>query len=270
MTTIALAIPHTPWVTERAISMGAIRDALHIHGTADGIGADSYREFTDRAPNSVWCVEMWEWLANTGADWCLQLQDDVMVSPSFWPALRAMLASLPADADVVGLTSTHPMAPEIARQGHRWYRTPGNLVGWAYCIRRTALVEFLAIRSELPETFRAKNEDDQIAEWAAKSNRGVWHPVPAIVDHDTSIPSSYKNDDHSHRRPQVTWRDFPEASLCDASWWIPSGTTHMLPMPSQFDCWGCGQEPQAVRFPTGVRLGRQCVANLFRIMASKL
>ena len=271
MSTIALAIPHTPWVPARVESMARLREAAGLLGDfGDGTRADFYREFTDRAPNNVWAEALWRWLAETGADWCLQLQDDVMVAPCFWPALRAMLAAVPDDVDVIGLTSTHPMTHNIAKRGHRWYRTPGNLVGWAYCIRRVALVEFLEGRAQLPDAFRKQNEDEQIAQWAEKSGRGVWHPVPAIVDHDTSIPSSYANDGHSHRRPQVTWRTFDERELTDPTWWKPSGTPEMLAMPPQFECWGCGAEPHAVKFPSGVRLGRQCVANLMSAMVGKL
>jgi hypothetical protein len=263
MTTIALAIPTSAgWVPERAESMARLREALYITGNrvAPRDTLDHYREFTDRAPNAVWCEALWTWLHETGADWCLQLQDDVMVAPCFWPALRAMLSALPPEADIVGLTSTHPMTPDVARRGHRWYRTPGNLVGWAYCIRREALGEFLTARAALPETFRKKNEDEQLAEFAMRTQRGVYHPVPSIVDHDTSIPSSYANDKHSHRRPQVTWRTFTEQELTDPTWWKPSGEPEMLPMPPQFECWWCGKGQAVARSGvSGALICRTCI-----------
>ena len=293
MTTIALGIPHTPWVPARVESMARLRGELEIHEHDDTndesgypacsgtealekgmcgppLGPAHYREFTDRAPNNVWAEALWTWLHETGADWCLQLQDDVMVAPCFWPAIRAMLSALPPDADIVGLTSTHPMAPDVAKRGHRWYRTEANLVGWAYCIRREALGEFLEGRAQLPPKFREQNEDEQIAEWARVSGRGVWHPVPAIIDHDTSIPSSYKNDAHSHRRPQVTWRTYDERELTDPTWWIPSGTPELLAMPPQFECWACGKEAAPLRFPNGLRLGKQCIANIMSNLVNRL
>jgi hypothetical protein len=272
MTTIALGIPHTPWVPARAESMARLREGLNIHGTADGVGADSYREFTDRAPNSVWCGQFWTWLHETGADWCLQLQDDVMVAPCFWPALRAMLAALPPDADVVGLTSVHPAAPEIARQGHRWYRTPGNVVGWAYAIRRDALGEFLEARTALPESFRQSNEDMQLAKWCEKSGHEVWHPVPTIADHDTSVPSSYANDGHAHRRPQVTWRAFTEGELTDPTWWKPSGAPELLQTAEWRSCWHCTAHRPA-KFQsasTGAGLCTTCMAEMLGFMLRRM
>ena len=245
MTSIALAIPHTPWVPERVESMAKLRSAL-------GVIPGPYREFTDKAPNHVWSVQLWTWLYETGAEWCLQLQDDVMVAPCFWPALRAQLDALPEDADVIGLTSVHPMTPEIARRGHRWHRTEANLVGWAYALRREALGEFLA--SERAKT----NEDEQIAYWTRASGRTVWHPVPAIVDHDTTIPSSYANDHHSHRRPQVTWRTFDEKDLTSADWWLPSGVPELLPMPAQRQCWMCEERPIKGQAKNGVGICEQC------------
>ena len=183
-----------------------------------------------------------------------------MVAPCFWPALRAMIAALPQEAEVIGLTSVHPGSVEIARQGHRWFTTRGNLVGWAYMLTHDALSEFRIARDLLPPAFRQMNEDMQIAEWAARSGRLVWHPVPTIVDHDTSIPSSYANDHHGHRRPQVTWRDFGEGSLTDPSWWKPSGTPTMLGNAPMFACSWCGVEQgKMVSEQTQARIGPQCL-----------
>ena len=269
MTTIALAIPHTTWVPERVASMDRLREALGhpLRDTDASIEAGKwpthYREFTDRAPNTVWSEALWTWLLETGAEWCLQLQDDVMVAPCFWPALRAMIAALPQEAEVIGLTSVHPGSVEIARQGHRWFTTRGNLVGWAYMLTHDALSEFRIARDLLPPAFRQMNEDMQIAEWAARSGRLVWHPVPTIVDHDTSIPSSYANDHHGHRRPQVTWRDFGEGSLTDPSFWLPSGTPTMLGNAPMFACSWCGVEPgKMVSEATGARIGPSCLHKL--------
>jgi hypothetical protein len=253
---IALAIPHTPWVPERVASMARLKEQL-------GHRPRFYREFTEKAANTVWAEELWTWLRDTGAEWCLQLQDDVMVAPCFWPALRAMLGALPPEADVVGLASVHPMAKEIARRGQHWYRTRGNLVGWAYMLRHEALTEFLEIRGKMSDDFRSQNEDEQIAEWVSKTGRTCWHPVPAIADHDTTIPSSYKNDDHTLRRPQITWRDYTDGSMTDPTWWMLSGTTEIMHLPNQFNCWWCGVNPTILKSQeTGARLCAKCMGAL--------
>lgn len=248
MSTIALAVPHTPWQPARVESTARLRKALDVcddrgFELALAIEGTIYREFTDRAPNHVWALGMWKWLLETGADWCLQLQDDVQVAPNFWPALRAMLEALPSEADVIGLTSTHPVAQEIARRNHRWYRTPNNLVGWAYCLRREALAAFLSDRTHAPESFRTMNEDEQIGRWAELTKRTIWHPVPTLCDHDTSIPSSYSNDQHSLRRAQVTWRGYAAADLESVEFWRPGSVVEVFQSPPQRACWFCAERP---------------------------
>jgi hypothetical protein len=173
-----------------------------------------------------------------------------------------MLSAVPDDVGIIGLTSIHPMATEVARRGHRWYRTPGNIVGWAYCLRRDTLGKFLSDRVKLGASFQAHNEDDQIGLWSNHTKQGAWHPVPAICDHDTSVPSSYNNDAHSLRRPQVTWRDFGEGSLCDPQWWKPSGLPEMLSMPPQHMCWFCMERPIAAKSgKTGAGICPACLAS---------
>jgi hypothetical protein len=253
--TIALGIPHTPWVPERVASLDRAGKTLFESAS----GPLSTRLFTDQAPNHVWSVDLWTWLRDTGAAWGIQLQDDVVVAPYFWPAIRAMLGALPADAQVVGLANVHPMASEIARRGQRWFLSPGHVVGWAYAMRHSALERFLADRETYDAGFLAMNEDEQIGEWCRRIQIPVWHPVPTLVDHDTSIPSTYQNDRHTHKRPPVTWRDYTEASLSDPSWWKPDTSLEILPVPPQRACWFCFKNPPAFGSETGCQLCQICV-----------
>jgi hypothetical protein len=237
MSTIALGIPYTPWEPQREANMVKLREILNTEGKAD-----FYREFTERAANSVWSEQLWNWQFETGADWGVEIQDDVQIPKFFWPALRAMLSAVPADAKVIGLTSVHPLGREIARRGHRWYRTPGNIVGWAWAIRREALGDFLEFRAQADDEFRGKNEDDQLGTWCARQGFGVWHPVPTIVDQNTAIPSNTTwGDGQSLRRSSVNWRAYSEGEMTDPSWWLPSGVPSLLPMPEQKHCWMCLQ-----------------------------
>lgn len=236
MTTIALGIPHTPWVEARAKSMDRLMRQL---SDRPGWGPYELRTFTDREPNWSWSLKLWRWAYETGADWCLQLQDDVEVAPCFWPALRAMLGALPSEAGIVGLSVTHPMAIEIARQGHRWFKTPSMLIGWAYAIRRDMLGAFLETRIDGAEP---PCEDVELGRFAFEHG-GVWHPCPTLCDHDTSIPSSYDNDHHATRRPPVTWRSYGEGDMCSKEWWAPPQIVQMLPMPAQRECWFCMERP---------------------------
>lgn len=253
---IALAIPHTPWVPERVASMQRLRTALDLSSPQQPIA--HYREFTDREPNTVWAEKMWRWLVSTGAEWCLQLQDDVEVAPNFWPALRAMLGSLPSEAGIVGLTSVHPMASlEIARRGERWYRTPSQLVGWAYALRRDVLETFLTWR-ERPGV-KQLNEDEQIANFATVSGLGVWHPTPAICDHDTGIKSNYGNDACTMRRPTVTWRAYQLGDIESVDWWRPNGMPECFDTPVQRACWFCRVNREYFKSGTGASICPSCI-----------
>lgn len=246
MTTIALAIPHTPWIPERAASMARLRTALSSDDPAHA--GDHYRELTDRAPNAVWSVDMWRWMLDTGADFCLTLQDDVLAAPCFWPALRAMLEQLPR-GHLLGLSGVHPMAAEVARRGHRWYRTTSWVIGWAYGLWRDDLAAFLEWRTSAEgEAYTASiapnGEDAVLNAWVGRAKRDVWHPVPTIVDHDVSIDSSYSNDDHGHRRPWVTWHRYDAADLVRPDFWLVNGRLpkhyHTVP---QHLCWWCMERP---------------------------
>ena len=252
---VCLVIPHTPWIPARVKSMQRLRDQL---GKWDG----PYLELTERASNKQWPRKMWQWALDSGADTFCTLQDDTLIAPCFWPALRAMLPSVGEHA-VLGLSAVHPIGVEIQRQGLRWYRTQSWLVGWAYAMRRPALAGFVAWYDDNPELVARHNEDDLINEWVRASGRTTWHPVPTLVDHDTSIESTYANDSHVHRRASVTWRDYGEGSLTDPDFWLPSGEPPLLPVPAPHECWFCLKRPgHAASSTSGARICRLCVAQV--------
>jgi hypothetical protein len=234
--TIALAIPHTPWIPERVESMGRLLDELGITMTGGGQPAyetplQHFRIFFDRAKNWEWSGAMWTWLARTDATHCLQLQDDVRVAPNFWPALRAMLEAVPDQ--VICLEVVHPAVVAVAREGYRWMTTSDLMVGVGYVLPRALLVEFLEWRSNLTlRALEAIPEDTLLAVWCVATGRRIWSPIPTIIDHDTSIPSTYGNDHHQHRRPPVRW---------DTHWTTGDALEHA-------NVWGLGNVPHLGRF----------------------
>lgn len=270
MTPIALGIPHTPWIPARVSNMERLRSTLGIDAAHPPC---SYREFTDREPNSSWSERMWSWLADTRSDWCLTLQDDVELAPCFWPALHAMLATLDdAGATICGLSSVHPIQVEMARQGHRWFRTRAWIVGWAYAIRRSTLVDFLDWRDEHPQQAHTVTEDSLLNQFCSDAGVDVWHPIPTIVDHDTTLDSTYANDQHVHRRPWITWRDFGEGSLTDRTFWRPGGppdSVPLLPVPTPRMCWACGAHQGDVGTDNGLIVCRFCVAQMAGAMITR-
>ena len=51
--------------------------------------------------------------------------------------------------------------------------------------------------------------------FAMSTGRRIWHPIPAIAEHDTTVESTYGNDHHPFRDVCVTWRD---GDICG---WMP-------------------------------------------------
>ena len=204
----ALAIPHTPWKTERRESLERLTDALEI---GDGQPfLHHFRTFCDREANYVWSEKLWTWAAGSGCSHLLQLQDDAIVAPNFWTHLRAMVEANPLH--VIGLEAAHPHGPNV--EGC-WYATTDMLIGVGYIVPIPALREFLEWRGKLRKgAVESLNEDQMLGLWCFVTERFIYHPVPTLIDHDTEIPSTYKNDDHQHRRPTVTWRDRPMPE-----WW---------------------------------------------------
>lgn len=222
MKTIALGIPHLP--------DGGPRDArvAHLRLILGTIMPSHRREFTDKEPNAVWSEKMWRWGLETGADFFLTLQDDSDVMPEgFWPALQAMLTVLPKGA-ALGLSAVHPEAIKVRAQGHRWYRTQSWLVGWGYGLWREDLEELLAFREDLGEDAAALNEDSLVNAFIAATGRSTWHPVPSIVDHDTSLESNYGNDEHTCRRTVVRWDAYRPAELAAPEFWRLQGASPPL------------------------------------------
>jgi hypothetical protein len=189
-TTFALAIPHAPWKPERAPSLTRLVDGLSPAPSS----MVARRVFADREPNWSWSEKLWAWSAETGASHLLQLQDDVIVGPDFWPQLTAMVDAV--SDQVIGLES-------VLAMGSPWYTTSDGLIGVGYLLPRQVTVELLHWRKTAlrAEGYKRLNEDQLIGLFCFVTGRRIWHPVPTLIDHDIDLASTYGNDAHSHRRP---------------------------------------------------------------------
>lgn len=232
---IALAIPHCPWSPERVGTMKRLTEALGLpeaasttDGVAPGTPCAFYRAIVGPGPqhSSVWSRAAWEWAVGTGASHFLLLQEDALVAPRFWPKYHAMLAALPGE--IIAFQANHPVTPHLAQAGCNWYATLDLLVGVAWSCPTETLRSFLDwCRKELkPGAEQRLNEDTLFGLFCATTRRPIWHPIPTLVDHDTSIPSLYGHDDHTHRRPPVTWDAVMDegqglAGLEDPRYWVP-------------------------------------------------
>lgn len=199
----ALAIPHTPWVPERVKSMASLKAQL-------GNRPVYYKEFSEREPNWSWSQKLWDWAAHTDATHLVQLQDDVRVMGCFWPELRKMVEAVP-DA-MIGLES-------VFDPGGTWYTSGDGMIGVGYVIPIWMLQVFLEWRGKLrPGAIQELNEDQMLGLFAYDTRQPIWHPVPTLIDHDTSLPSSYGNDEHTHRRPE---KSAVRGDALPQSWAVP-------------------------------------------------
>jgi hypothetical protein len=214
-----LGIPHAPWRPERVESYRRLLKSIGRHAADD----EQTRTFAEKCANYIWSEHMWKWAVSAGekygATHFLTLQDDVLAAPNFWRHLHAMVQSVPFAT--IGLESVHPLATQVA--GH-WYTTPDMLIGVGYVIPIRELREFLAWRSKLRKgALESMNEDQMMGVWLFATDRRIWHPVPTIIDHDVSLPSTYGNDRDPARRPSVKWtdrevpKDWPTAGVVDLS-----------------------------------------------------
>ncbi len=249
--TFALAVPHTPWVPERVVSLGCLRAT---------VGSPAIeRVFAEKEPNWSWSQKIWAWGTETDATHLVQLQDDVDVAPNFWAALSAMIAAVPDQ--IIGLQGAHPVFRTLAKEDHRWARSHAWMVGVGYVIPRADLAELVKFRTIFDGIAHEKNEDDFIAWFCTETGRDVWHPIPTIIDHG-DMQSTYGNGDHKFRRPTVTWREFGADEITRVDFWTPSADPPMVVNPHLNRCWFCQGEPSVVGFKeTGALIGRICIAN---------
>ena len=232
--TIAVAVSHTPWRDDRALTMHALRKQL---GMADGGFAANeffraYKEFDQPEKVQEWSESMHRWLASTDASYCVCLQDDAVLAPNFFPALRALLTAYPHS--IVGLEAVHPGGRMLARAGQHVYTTSDGLIGVGYVIPRKALLEKLRWQSESLHygALESMTEDALVNVFALSTGRLILHPCPTILDHIVEMPSSYGNDDHPYRSPSVLWTDgdvcgWELADLERPEFWRNSPPVHM-------------------------------------------
>lgn len=188
--TFALCIPHLP-SSERDASLARLRLAL-----GGEISADPTRlfVFTEKLPNHKLYEACWSWLAEQETDYGIILQDDVIPCAGFWTVLRNALEACPSH--IVALnncTPVHRHSPVADDKGLRWVTSNDGLVGHGYVMPTKAYRSLLDWRAELPAKSQEEiHEDTLIDLWAMHKKMLVWHPVPALIDHDSSLESNYE------------------------------------------------------------------------------
>ena len=238
--TFALGIPHAAYLPERVKTLDGLICGLETQwiednqiGWLDGphnAGLRYVKIFGRKCHHSEWASETWHWQLKTGASHCLTLQDDVRVMPRFWEALHAMVTAVPDQ--VLALETVHPAAKHFAREHlGRWITTADGLIGVQYVFPHAVMREFLEWqRCHLErDAERYITEDLMIDCFLIDTDRKAWHPIPAIAEHDTDIPSTNKGHDaHPFRNVTVKWSDGVYCAKPDGS---PGWTTEDLVRP---------------------------------------
>jgi hypothetical protein len=232
--TLAVCVTHAPWIPERAARMEKLRATI----TAGLLPGEQYYEETSRPTDEekatgsngthIWAETQWKWGVSTDADSVVFLQDDIEIPDNFMVLLRAVIEAQPDE--MIGLEAVHQAGRALKDERGAWYTTADGVIGVGYVFPKDALRAFLKWRSEeLVEGGKeAITEDTLVGCWTLATNRKVWHPVPTVIDHDTTMPSSYGNDAHPMRRPSVTWKDYDMSLVTGPGWWAPGAKVHHL------------------------------------------
>lgn len=198
---------------------------------------------------AVWAYRLWEWAESTDDD-CILLNDDVEVSPDLVAACSA-ICELPT-SPIVSLHTSVPQAKEIANRGGCWARVYWQ-TGPAYLFKRGAAKPLLDYVASLPWKFRASYNEDNVSQHFAWEKQEPFHStIPALVRHDTDVPSSLAYDDHPLRTSCVPWTDFADKPLGSPDYWrVGIGAPPYVKNP-----WFPEPYMEAIR--RGLKLNHQC------------
>lgn len=220
-TQFALAIPHCPWDPHRVQNLSKLKERLEIRNDHDECDHARVSIFASvgPTPNWIWSDKLFRWLAEQDTEWSLQVQDDVLLVPEFWDVLKAAVAGAEtAGAEAISLFTIAPPAPHFAHQGCNWLTTTDWMVGPAWLVKTKFLRDqFVPFRDRRlrtgwnepdPQTKRLRsglNEDTLLGLGCAAFGKRIWNPLPALVDHDTSIGSTYGNAGGKYNKSSFNW-----------------------------------------------------------------
>lgn len=204
---LAISIAHAAHRPERVESLGRMMAQL--------LPANPYVE-CEPGKYHEWSLRQWQGAlhlaAHDEATHALLLNDDVELCDDFLDVLAKVIEARPTH--LVNLYNTSPLAIEAQKRDLSWLTSPDGLIGMAYVLPVAGLKEFLSWRATklTAGTVEALTEDQLLNLWAMHQGALIWHTVPALVDHDVSVPSCYDNT--QCRRPAVG----PRPGMLDVDW----------------------------------------------------
>lgn len=238
---LALAIPNCAFDPHRIRSLALLKEKLGIRNDRDECDRAEVAVFPSvgPTPNWVWSAKVFDWFESRDSEWSMLIQDDVLPVPGYWDVAEAAISSASAaGAEAFCFFNVIPPAPSFAQQGCNWLTTSDWMVGPNWVVKTSFM------RNEFAE-FRKKrlragwntpgpngrlasglNEDTMLGLALASYGKKIWHPIPSLTDHDTSVASTYGNSGFAFNRASYAWDAWARApravaDLKDPAYWVP-------------------------------------------------
>jgi hypothetical protein len=211
MTRIDYAIAHASWSPGRTASL----DRLVMQCPKTPMIVES----TVVEHANVWAKRLWTYCA-TGPqpDAWVMLNDDVDLHPDFRRVVTELVELLPGE--VISLHCNMPGLVDAAKVSRlaKCYWVSGP----AYVLPASIIPSLLSWLDTLPPDWFAGdvNEDGVLASWLWSRQTPAYATIPALVRHDTKVPSTLGYDGHAGRKAAVDW-DAVESPKGEGLVWRP-------------------------------------------------
>jgi hypothetical protein len=199
MNDIRYYIAHAEWSPERRRSLDRLIDSLGKGGVPSAhIVASAQKEHA-----KIWARKLWMKVAADDAETAVCLNDDITVPEHFHEAIVALTQ----------VVKRHPLSLHTqgsvdilraARDGARFVAFH-CMTGPGYALRRghaASLLEYWDTHAEELE-YAPNNEDGIGARWSYANGILFVGTIPALVEHDVSVPSTLGYDKHPMRKAGV-------------------------------------------------------------------
>lgn len=180
---LSITIAHAAHAPERKATLGRMLEKLPSYTVVD----------TTPGKPHEWSLAQWKRGLEGEPTHCVYLNDDLILCDGFEETILNILKVLPDN--IINLYNTHNLSAEAYTNGYRWTTSPDGLIGNAYVLPANAVRILLDWRETalLDGVTEAISEDQLLNLWAMSRRAYIWHTVPALVDHDTTVSSLFGN-----------------------------------------------------------------------------
>jgi hypothetical protein len=205
--TVAISIAHAAHRPERVETLGRMMAQL--------LPANPYIE-THVGPPHEWSLHQWRGALSLaqehGHSHAMLLNDDLRLCDNFLAVVDRVIAARPAH--LVNGYNCHQLANDAQGRGMSWLTSNDGLIGNCYIVPVDTVRHFLGWRETAltDGTVEALSEDQIWNLYAMVHGCLIHHTVPALVEHDTTVPSCYGNT--QCRNATVG----PRAGMLDVNW----------------------------------------------------